>query len=59
MRAMSRKKVISSLGEVSTDREGGSTMWAVKGTLVSIVRVVESSAEAEKGRRRTEEEGRR
>ena len=52
MTAMPRKKVISSLGLVSTAREGGSQLWEVKGREVSIVRVVESSAADEMGRRR-------
>lgn len=49
---MSRKNVISSLGVVSTVRDGTSHLWEVKGTDVSIVRVVESSAADEIGRRR-------
>lgn len=49
MRAMSRKKEKSSLGEVSTEREGASQLWAVKGTEVSIMRGVVS---VEIGRRR-------
>lgn len=50
--AMLWKKVRSSLGEVSTEREGASQLWAVKGTEVSMVSVVESSAAEEIGRRR-------
>jgi hypothetical protein len=50
---MSRKKVRSSLGVVSTEREGSSILCAVKGTEVSIVRVVESPFAADEiGRRR-------
>ena len=46
------KKVRSSFGVVSTVREGSSHRWAVKGTEVSIVRMVLSSADDEIGRRR-------
>lgn len=54
--AMSWKKVSSSFGVVSTEREGSSHLCAVKGTEVSIVRVVESfDAEDEIGRRRGKE----
>lgn len=35
--AVSWKKVMSSFGEVSTEREGGSQLWPMKGTLVSTV----------------------
>ncbi|MFS8031641.1 hypothetical protein Hanom_Chr17g01548251 [Helianthus anomalus] len=55
MSAISVKKLMSSLGVVSTDLDGGSQLWPVKGTLVSTVIVVVSSVE--KGRRwRNEEE---
>lgn len=49
MRAMSRKKERSSLGDVSTEREGASHWCAVKGTEVSMVTGV---ASVEIGRRR-------
>lgn len=52
MRAMSRKKDMSSLGVVSTEREGVSQMWALNGREVSMVRVEESSAAEEIERRR-------
>lgn len=59
MRAMSRKKVMSSDGEVSTVRDGGSMMWDLYGTDVSIVRVSVEVEEMERwwvvrGRRRGE-----
>lgn len=53
---MSRKNRSSSLGVVSTEREGSSQLWAVKGTEVSTVRVAESSEAEEMERRREEEE---
>lgn len=40
---MSLKKVMSSIGLVSTEREGGSTLWLVKGRLVSTVIVAVES----------------
>ncbi len=49
---MSRKNERSSFGEVSTERDGVSHWWEVKGTEVSIVRVLVSSDEDENGRRR-------
>lgn len=52
---MVRKNPSSSLGLVSTERDGSSHLWAVKGTDVSTVRVAESSAADEKERRREEE----
>lgn len=45
---------MSSLGLVSTAREGGSQLWAVNGREVSMVRGLESSAEEESERRREE-----
>lgn len=56
MMAMSRKKDMSSLGVVSTEREGVSQLWAVNGREVSMVRVEESSAEEIERRREGAEE---
>lgn len=55
---------MSSAGVVSTERDGGSTMWDLKGTLVSMVRVFVESEERRrlwvwvevKGRRTEERE---
>ena len=52
---MSRKNPRSSLGLVSTERDGSSHLWAVKGTDVSIVSEEELSAADEIERRREEE----
>lgn len=46
---MSVKKVMSSLADVSTERDGGSQLWLVKAMLVSTVMGVVSD---ENGRRR-------
>ncbi|CAK9185731.1 unnamed protein product [Ilex paraguariensis] len=45
---MSVKKVMSSEDEVVTERDGGSILWPVKGTLVSMV--MDESEEVEKRR---------
>lgn len=42
---MPRKNDMSSWGVVSTERDGGSILWAVKGTLVSTVIVALESEE--------------
>lgn len=48
--AMSLKKLMSSNGVVVTDREGGSSLWPVKGIEVSMVSGVSESGEVENGR---------
>lgn len=47
---MSLKKVMSSDGDVVTDREGGSSLWPVKGIEVSMVSGVSDSGEVENER---------